>query len=84
MLDAYGFRPGESVTREFFVNDNPEPHGNTEPAEVGPDGKLDTIVFHTDTIGLWKAVFTGDRTGHQAIGWFQVTYYDDNPPPPAP
>jgi hypothetical protein len=84
MLDAYGFRPGESVTREFFVGYNSEPHGNTEPAEVGPDGKLDTIVFHTDTTGLWKAVFTGDRTGHQAIGWFQVTYFDESPPPPPP
>jgi hypothetical protein len=75
-LDAYGFTPGEIVTRYYKTPSGEGFSGSSNVLGVGPDGKLATATFVSavdDERGIWSATYEGQTSGHKAVGYFKVT-----------
>ncbi len=75
-LDAYGFTPGEIVTRYYKTPSGQGFSGSSNVLGVGPDGKLATATFVSasdDERGVWSATYEGQTSGHKAVGYFKVT-----------
>jgi hypothetical protein len=74
-LDAFGFRPGEVVTRVYTTPSGQSFQGSSNVVGVGPDGKLGSVTFvsfRDDERGIWTATFEGRSSGHVARGYFKI------------
>ncbi|MGA7732103.1 MAG: hypothetical protein WCD37_12630 [Chloroflexia bacterium] len=75
MMDAWGFTPGEIVSRHYESPSGIGYSGSSNVVGVDDQGRLATVTFVTfpdDERGVWIAIYEGLSSHHQARGYFKV------------